>query len=117
MSEPVLMYLASPYTHPDKSVKHDRFAAACSATAALMGKGQMVFSPIAHSHPLTAHGAPSDWLFWKDFDRLILEACGVLGVLMLDGWKESVGVTAEIALAKSLDMPINYLNPVEVMKD
>jgi hypothetical protein len=30
-------------------------------------------------------------------------------VLMLDGWEDSVGVTAEIAMAREYDIPVKYL--------
>ncbi|MBU1783170.1 DUF4406 domain-containing protein, partial [Patescibacteria group bacterium] len=38
------------------------------------------------------------------------ECCYKLYVLKLDGWEESVGVQAEIKMAKELDLEIEYLN-------
>ena len=43
----------------------------------------------------------------------MLEASDVLCVLVLDGWKDSVGVTAEILHARSLGKPIVYLKAEE----
>ena len=40
----------------------------------------------------------------------LLEMCHEVVVLMLDGWRESVGVQAEIAIARELEKPITYLS-------
>jgi hypothetical protein len=34
-------------------------------------------------------------------------------VLMLDGWRESIGVQAEIAIANELGKPVTYSLPVK----
>jgi Domain of unknown function (DUF1937). len=49
-----MIYLASPYSHPDPLVREARFDAACRAMADLVHAGQIVFSPIVHGHPLGA---------------------------------------------------------------
>ena len=104
-----LIYMASPYTHEDKNVVEQRFDEVCRVTAPLMTEGYFIFSPIAHTHPLVKYGVPGYWEYWADYDRKFLKACDVLCVLMMDGWKESVGVHAEIKIAKELEMPIFYL--------
>ena len=106
-----MIYLASPYSHPDKRVRQRRFNASCQVTAALMRAGLIVFSPIVHSHPLTRHGLPGDWEFWQRYDRAYLEACTGVAVLMLEGWKESKGVQAEIAMARELGKPVIFIDP------
>lgn len=45
------------------------------------------------------------WAFWRRYDRAMLERCDELVVLQLDGWEESIGVKAEIAIAKELNLP------------
>jgi nucleoside 2-deoxyribosyltransferase len=106
-----MIYLASPYSHPDPSVREERFRAACRAAAALFRAGHFLISPIAHSHVLVEHGLPGDWTFWQRFDRALLARCDALFVLMLDGWEESVGVQAEIRIARELGKPVRYLAP------
>jgi hypothetical protein len=106
-----MIYLASPYSHPDPTVREERFREACRAAAKLISLGRIVFSPIAHSHPITVHGLPIDWRFWERFDRWQLERCDVVAVLMIDGWAASVGVQAEIRLATELGKPVSYLSP------
>jgi hypothetical protein len=35
--------------------------------------------------------------------------CDEVAVLMLDGWRESIGVQAEIAIARELCKPVTFL--------
>jgi nucleoside 2-deoxyribosyltransferase len=106
-----MIYLASPYSHVDPAVREQRFTIATRVAAKLIRAGHQVFSPISHSHPIASNGVPTDWTFWKAFDRRMLEACDELIVLMLDGWRESRGVQAEINLAIKLGKPIRYVSP------
>ena len=109
-----LVYLASPYTHPNAGVREDRFQAACQQTAAMICDGMHVFSPIVHSHPLAELGLPSRWEDWEAYDRAMLERCSELVVLKLPGWRESRGVEAEIRWARKLGKPIRFIEPEEV---
>lgn len=116
-SERILSYLASPYTDDDPKVRRTRFEAACAVVGKLMTQGHVVFSPIGHSHCLIeAGGCPVGWEYWQTFDRAIIEISKVVVVLCLDGWKESVGVQAEIAIAREIGIPISFVdvNLVEI---
>lgn len=106
-----MIYLASPYSHQDSVVREQRFRDACRATVQLIQAGHVVFSPIVHGHPLVWHGLPTDWPFWERFDRDHLVRCDEVVVLMLEGWRESVGVAAEIRIAGDLGKPVRYLAP------
>ena len=106
-----MIYLASPYSHPDAAVREMRFRDACRAAAKLMRPGQAVFSPIAHGHCICTHGLPTDWRFWEPFDRQQLERCDEVIVLMLEDWRESVGVQAEIRIAIEVGKSVRYLDP------
>ena len=77
----------------------------------MMQAGDLVFSPIAHTHPIAAYGLPGDWSFWQAYDRAMLECCNELAVLQLDGWSESIGVQAEIAIAKELNLSVRFITP------
>lgn len=70
-----------------------------------------MFSPIVHGHALVDHGLPTNWPFWERFDREHLAQCDEVVVLMLEGWRESVGVAAEIRIAGELGKPVRYLAP------
>ena len=104
-----MIYLATPYSHSDPVVRRQRFDAACRAAAVLIQQGKVVFSPVSHGHAICVYGIPSDWTFWQRLDRRFLDMCDEVIVLMLDGWRESVGVQAEIAIARQLGKPITYL--------
>lgn len=106
-----MIYLASPYSHADPAVREERYHAACRATAALLGAGLVAFSPIVHSHPLVAFDLPSGWDFWERIDRAHLERCDEVVVLTLDGWQQSAGVNAEVAIARALGKPVHFLAP------
>ena len=106
-----MIYLASPYSHPDPKVREARWREACRTAAFLMKGGQFVFSPIAHTHPIAEFGLPGGWEFWERFDREMLSACDELQVLMLDGWRESKGVSAEIRIAQELGLAVSYREP------
>lgn len=106
-----MIYLASPYSHPDATVREVRFQQACRAAATLMRCGIHVFSPVAHSHPIAQHGLPTSWEFWRAVDLQYLRQCEALVLLRLPGWERSVGVRAEIALARQWGMPVIELDP------
>jgi len=108
-----MLYLASPYSHPDEDVREQRFIDACAASSFLMKRGELVFSPICHSHPIAQFGLPKGWDFWEKYDREFLEFCSSMVVLMLDGWQESKGVQAEIQIMKEMGKPITHLDPKE----
>lgn len=104
-----LIYLASPYSDADASVREDRFNRVCREAARLMQVGVNIFSPIAHTHPIALYGLPKGWEFWEKYDRLYLEACTELWVLMLEGWMRSKGVAGEIAIMRELEKPVKYV--------
>ncbi len=106
-----MIYLANPYTHPDPAMREARFKAACRQAAEMFRCGIPVFSPIAYSHAIAAHDLPLEWEFWERFDRVFLETCDEVWVLTLDGWRESRGVQAEIALAHELGKPVVLVEP------
>lgn len=108
-----MIYLASPYAHSDSHVREWRFREACRAAAALLRAGITVFSPIAHSHPIACFGMPMSWEFWSQVDREYLARCDVVAVLTLTGWRESVGVQAEIRFARELNLPVVFVSPSE----
>lgn len=105
-----MIYLASPYSHPDPEVREQRFELACRAAARLIWDGHAVFCPIAHTHPIAKYGLPTTWDFWQAQDRKILELCEELWVLTIDGWMQSRGVEFEMQIARELGKPIRYVS-------
>ena len=106
-----MIYLASPYSDPDPKVQQLRFEQVCRVAAALMNGGTVVFSPIAHSHPIAlAGGLPGDFTYWEEFDRAMLSVCKCLIVLKLPGWEQSKGIKAEMAIMREMGKPISFLD-------
>ena len=105
-----MIYLASPYSDPDPAIQEQRFQYACAAAAELMRRGMLVFSPIAHTHPIAQYGLPKDWEFWKKYDEAFLEVCTKIIVLTIPGWSKSVGVQAEIEICKRAGKPVEYMH-------
>jgi hypothetical protein len=104
-----VIFLCSPYSHPEPFVREARFLAACKATATLLKHGHAVYSPIVHGHPLAPFGVPTDWSFWHGVNAWHLERCELVVVLMLNGWQESAGVRREVEIAQELNKPVTYL--------
>jgi len=105
-----LTYLAVPYSHPDRAVRTARFNAVNRAAGMLMRWGEHVFSPISHTHPIVeACRLPFDFDHWEPYNRAVLSCCHKLIVLKLDGWRESVGVQAEIKAARGMGIYIEFL--------
>lgn len=106
-----LHYLATPYTDYCQG-RTAAFQHAAEAAAALLRRGLLVYSPIAHSHPIAEHGRldPCDQHLWMALDLEMLDRCNSLLVVQMPGWNESAGVAAEIAHAEATEKPISYLS-------
>ncbi len=110
-----MIYLATPYSHPDRAVRRRRFRAACRAAGRLLQAGLMVYSPIAHSAAIAACGLDDmDHEFWMRVDRPYLEWCSMVMVLTLDGWRESRGVNIEITQAREMGKPVSFISPADL---
>jgi len=109
-----MIYMASPYSHQSHLVRQRRFEEACRAAAALLKAGVSVFAPIVHSHSIANYGVPTSWDYWSRLDREYLALCDVVAVLTIHGWRESVGVKAEIELAEQLGIPVVYVAPADL---
>ena len=102
------VYLACPYSHPEKKVREWRVKQADMKAAELMEQGNLVFSPLSHSHPISHHCEvdPTDHDFWLRQDLWILDICDEMHILCLDGWSSSMGIQTEIHRAVELMLPV-----------
>jgi hypothetical protein len=111
------VYLACPYTHPDQTVRQERFDQACKAAAWLRTEVgfSRVFSPIAHSHPIHERGGGGiEFSSWMDFDLAQLSVSGAFGRLMIDGWNTSSGLKTETEKALESGIIVFKMIPVKV---
>lgn len=111
-----LIYFASPFTHVDPKIMLHRELMVTHHAAALTEKyGYAMFLPITQSAPMERSNPnlKGDFKSWASIDLFIVkEKADELWVCMLDGWRESVGVTAEIKAAQEVGIPIRYYNPI-----
>lgn len=106
-----MIYLASPYSHPDPQVMHKRFKAVEAVTAELLRRGRFVYSPIVHCHALAQeYTLPTDFQFWKEYNLDFISRCRYFYVLTIDGWQESKGVTGELKAAEFWKIPRYFIN-------
>lgn len=107
-----MIYMASVYSlNADEALMEERYQFALKHAANFTLDGIPIFSPIVHSHPMSqTFDMPTTFPFWEKLDYQYLDACEALWVLMMDGWQDSRGVTAEIAYAKSKGLPIKYIH-------
>ena len=112
-----LIYLALPYMHDNKFIMEFRAMVSDVIYADLTNKGFKVFAPISMSHHIAVkYGLPGDWEYWKELDEEFIKVCGKLLVIKLKGWKESIGVNAEMDLAKKYGLPIEFIDPEPYIK-
>jgi hypothetical protein len=107
-----LVYLASPLTHKDETVRQERSRAAAQACGWLMSNYQDIhfFSPVVYTHLLGSECTlPYQWEFWAKLDECMISRCQEIWVLTIPGFKTSVGVSAEREIAKRLGVPIKFV--------
>lgn len=103
---PGYIYLASPYSHQDPRVLHERFLQAESTVAYYLKKGVTLYSPIVAHHALAErHKMPTDVDFWFPHNIAMLAKADFLYILMIPGWRESKGVTLEREFALDNRIP------------
>lgn len=107
-----MIYIASPYTHADTAVQAYRFEAVCQLVADLTLKGNVVISPIIHSHPLFVRRPEigGQWDQWIALDTDLITGSEEIWVFTLEGWEQSKGVQAEINIARALNKPVRYVD-------
>ncbi len=104
-----MIYIASPYSSPIDSEREDRAYQAGAFAAQCANHGHVVYCPIASWHHLAKeHGMPKDFEFWGHLNLNILRHCAEFWVLRLDGWDESVGLTAEMGFAQEVGMTVRH---------
>ena len=115
------IYLACPYSHKDKKVRQWRVEKVDKKAAELMMAGNLVFSPLSHSHPISEYCDvdPCDHDFWLRQDLWVLEICDEMHILCLPGWEKSKGIQTEIDYAKSKGIEVvwNHETLTVLMKE
>ena len=101
-----LIYLASPYTHEDKSIEAARFQLACIACGKIFNKGYAVYSPIVHWHCIhNLCQLKGGFETFNAIDTEMIIRADELWVLITEGTYESKGIKAELAIARTQSKP------------
>jgi len=107
-----LIYLASPYSHPDDNIRENNYKTISKIAADMVAEGNVVMSPICYGHNLlNFREMPSDWNFWYNFCVTFLLKSDELIVCKMEGWDKSVGVLEEIEIAKKNNIKISFIEP------
>ena len=94
------IYLASPYSHPDPTVEHQRYLDVEEAAVRAFVAGFHVFSPIIHWHNAALrHNLPTQAQAYWELDKAFLQASSGLWMLKLAGWEASKGMQMELGEA------------------
>jgi len=107
------VYLCSPYSDFNFSVKIARFKEVCQIAADLMqsDKNLTIFSPIAHSHPIAVHGGLSGSAdYWEKHNRSWIEWSDEIWIADMIGSWGSVGINEkEIPYAEKTGKKVVWL--------
>ena len=109
-----MVYVASPYTHPDPLVREIRMLLVEQYVVRKVknSPGEFYYSPIVYAHALgNRYELPKEVNFWHGFNLPSLMIAERIEILMLPGWKESKGVSWEIDEALELNKEIKYVEP------
>ena len=109
-----IVYIAVPFSDPSMKVKLERYSMVNKVCAKLMNEGVILFSPVTMGWSIaeaTPDGLPTDWKYWQRTCTEMVRACYKIIVVMMPGWESSVGVQAEISLAKEYDLEVEYIDP------
>lgn len=100
---PPIVYTAGKFRAPTPDGVRDNIRKAEAVALEVWKRGYACISP--HLNTANFDGVLPDSV-WLTGDLAILARCDI--VLMLDGWEQSVGATAERDYAKRLRLPVVY---------
>jgi hypothetical protein len=105
-------YIASPYSKSNAEIREKRYKAVCAVCNYYIRRGETVYSPIAHWHPIAkAFGLPLDMDFWRRHDLTMLQFAERMIIACIDGWQESKGIEEEVEFCSLAPViPITYFD-------
>ncbi len=109
-----MIYLATPYTHPDPAMKERRYEQACALWHYFWSRGTVIYSPIVHARPTAKrYQIPGGYQTFQKWDEGMIEVATAVWVGMIPGYQESTGVNNETTFARSLQLPVVELESTE----
>ena len=112
-----MIYIASPYSDPDVEVRNKRTLEVTKYAGFLHGRGDIAISPIVYGHALVrvTPTLGEDIYSWERFCKALLSKCTSIDLLMLEGWKDSLGIKMELKKAKVLGMCVRFIRPEDYL--
>ena len=105
--EDKVYYLASPFTAKSKDLERQRYEDVEYAAHLLYERGYVLIEPIASAYSKSLRfNLPSDYNYWAERDRKLIEISDGIIIANIDGWLESVGVLDEMVHAIRLGKPV-----------
>lgn len=112
MKKSKIEYLSIPYSDDDPFVKQFRTEISDLIFSDLTKHGRILFAPISSCHHVAVkYGMPTHFAFWHAFNEEFISNSGKLLVVTLPNWEKSIGVVAEVAMAKKYKIPVEYVDP------
>lgn len=107
-----MTYLASPYSSYNVLLRNRRARASARVAAILFDRGEFAVPAIALGKSFNEYTKEQaeDWNTWSEYDKELIRCCDSVTVICMDGWKESIGVQAEIAFAKFIGKPVRFVD-------
>lgn len=105
-------YLASPYSHAEPRIRHERYLAVLDCKAWFLKQKIWVYSPIVHCHETARlHSLPTDVNFWKEYNHAMIDRLTGVLVLCIKGSGDSRGVRDEMEYAWKTGKTVETVTP------
>jgi hypothetical protein len=107
-----MIFLATPYTHPDENVMETRRTNVCVISSLLLEKGIFSFSPLIYGLELIKHSHLEDksFAYWEQYCESLLKKSDELYVINCDGWENSKGLLAEIKFFSQFNKNMYFID-------
>jgi hypothetical protein len=105
------IFVSVPYNHPRQDMIDFRLEMLDQYLMELINKDFTPYSTVQAMLPLAAKfDLSTDYDYWKRHCSRMIAASDALHVLMLPGWRDSVGVRDEIETALLIGIPVSYID-------
>lgn len=107
----MLIYLAAPYSNIKDKDAHMEMLMVVSGNYMVSNPGHHIVSPLFFHYALDkVPEMEGDWAFWQNYSIDLLRRCDVVYCMEGTESDQSIGVQAELGLARQLNIPIYTWN-------